>query len=234
MPSTNVSRSDARSILTALAATGLKGVQSFRGGERVHTASNGPLASGLARAEAFFAAEKLGYTGSSLVLRAVSERPPSLVSATPLSQVSGPRLTVIKAIEEGRSLEGANLTGADLKGLDLSGMNLKGAVLRGADMTGCDLSNAQVTRADFSGALLYYANCAGMKGDNVKMVGTQVEGADFSQTRLMALDTGGADLLSKENDVVLDGSKIEASNHDMEPALSAEGPGGPSSFSQGR
>lgn len=89
-------------------------------------------------------------------------------------------------------LSGTNLADADLRDANLVGALLDGAHLPGANLSGANLMNACLARADlrrcnFSGANLQGANVQGANLEGATCVGTNIDSADLSDSRVYGL-----------------------------------------------
>jgi uncharacterized protein YjbI with pentapeptide repeats len=84
--------------------------------------------------------------------------------------------------------------GVDLRNADLTKANLSGAVLAFAQFSGADLSRARLVRADLIGSEFETANLRDAWLINAKLGGTTLTGADLSRTLLDGADFTGARL----------------------------------------
>ena len=95
--------------------------------------------------------------------------------------------------EEG---ERADLRGTDLSDADLRRANLSGADLRGADLKWADLTGANLSGADLRGADLKWADLKEAYLSGVDLKGANLREADLEEAYLKGANLKGADLSS--------------------------------------
>ena len=189
------------------------------------------------RAEGFPAGWQASLTGGAAIgalLRQAtgSSHPDSTFRDLPGADLA--HLTLTGRSFAGTNFRGANLTGADLDRADFLDANLGRANLTGASLVGATLTGAHAERADFSGAdltganlrrtILRHADLTNAICDAADFQGADVHGADFRGASGVDATTPG---LINANDAIWGAAQPASKRPSASPAAPVSAPVSP-------